>query len=59
MGLEGLGLGINLDDNTTILNPGRISDISWNGRNFVCRATTTNGRIVQKNIALCVRGHNC
>ena len=38
MGLKGIGLGMNLDDNTTTLNTGRISDISWNGRRFVCRA---------------------
>ena len=58
-GLEGLGIGIKfLDDDFTIaLNPGRVTSISWNGKKFVCKATTTSGRIVRKKLTLWVKGH--
>ena len=57
-GLEGLGLGIRFfNDYTTALNPGRVTDISWNGKMFVCKATTTNGRTVRKTLSLWVKGH--
>ena len=56
VGLEGLGLGIKLDYRTTALCPGRVTDISWNGKMFVCKATTAGGRIVQKSFALWVKG---
>ena len=58
VGLEGLGLGMKLDDHTTALNPGRVTDISWNGKRFMCRATTTSGTMVVKTFALWVKGHS-
>ena len=57
VGLEGLGLGMKLYDRTTSLNSGRIADVSWNGRKFMCKATLVGGKTVQKNIALWVKGH--
>ena len=56
-GLEGLGLGLKFGEYTIALNPGRITDISWNGRMFVCKATTASGRIVRKKFAFWVKGH--
>ena len=55
VGLEGLELGIKIDNNTIKLNPGRPPDISWNGRHYVCQATTTNGKIVKKYFNLWVK----
>ena len=58
MGLEELGgVGTRLGDRITALITGRISDISWNGRMFLCKANTVGGRIVKKLIALRVKGH--
>ena len=57
VGLEGLGLGIKFDYYTTALNPGRVTDTTWNGRMFVCKATTTSGRIVVKILTLWVKGN--
>ena len=57
-GLEGLGLGMEFGDlYTTALNPGRVIDISWNGKMFVCKATTASGRIAEKKLYLWVKGH--
>ena len=50
----GLGFGLSAMKNTTVLNPGRVTDITWNGR-FSCNATTVNGRTVGKTIALMVK----
>ena len=50
----GLGFGLSARKNTTVLNPGRVTDITWNGR-FSCNATTVNGRTVGKTIALMVK----
>ena len=55
---EGLGRGIKLSEHTTALNLGPIKDISWNGRRFMCKATTVCGGTVEKNIDLWVKGHN-
>ena len=55
--LPGLGLGMKLTENTTALNPGRVTDISWNGTQYMCNATTTGGRIVEKTFSLWVKGH--
>ena len=59
--LQGLefGIGIQYSDitTTTMLNPGRVEDATWNGKTFVCRATTSNGRIVEKLLSLWVKGH--
>ena len=41
----------------SVLNPGRVTDISWNGTQYKCNATTVGGRIVEKNFALLVKGH--
>ena len=57
VGLERLGLGIKLFDRMIGLNPGRVTDISWNGKMFVCKATLASGSIVQKRFALWVKGH--
>ena len=67
VGLEGLPLGMKLGDDTTALITGRVSDISWNGREFVCKATVASGNtaekipsantIVEKTFALWVKGH--
>ena len=57
-GLEGMGIGMKfLDDFTTALNPGRVTSISWNGKMFVCKATTTSGGIVVKKLTLWVKGN--
>ena len=56
-GLEGLGFGVQYSNITTLLNPGRVTDIDWNGRKFVCRAITSNGSIVDKWLSLWVKGH--
>ena len=56
VGLEGVGLGIKLNEHTIVLNTGRITDISWNGKVFVCKANTAGGRIVRKSFALWVKG---
>ena len=56
-GLEGLGLGSQDGNITTLLSPGRLTDIGWNGRSFVCVATTSNGSIVKKLLSLWVKGH--
>ena len=57
-GYECLGFGITLSKNTTELNPGRVADISWNGKRFKCKATTAGGRIVEKSFALQIEGHS-
>ena len=57
MGLEGLGLGMKLKDTLIVLNPGRVTDLSWNGKMFVCKATLTNGTVVEKKVSLLVKGH--
>ena len=57
VGLEGLPLGMKLGDDTTALITGRVSDISWNGREFVCKATLASGAIVEKTFLLWVKGH--
>ena len=44
----GLGFVLSTTKNTTLLNPGRVTDITWNGRRFSCNATTVNGRTVGK-----------
>ena len=56
-GLEGLGLGMKFGDYTTVLNPGRVTDMTWNGKKFVCKCTTTTGRIVVKKLTLWVQGN--
>ena len=56
MGLEGLGLGMRLRD-VSLLNPGRVTDLSWNGKKFICKVTFIGGRIVTKTISLWVKGH--
>ena len=57
VGLEGLGLGMKLSDTMIALITGRVTDISWNGRMYVCKATLTNGTIVQRTFSLWVKGH--
>ena len=57
VGLEGLSLGMKLGDDTTALITGRVSDISWNGRKFECKATLDSGKIVKKPFSLWVKGH--
>ena len=57
MNLEGLGLGRKLDEYTTLLIPGQITDMSWDEKRFMCKATTTDGITVNKTIALWVKGH--
>ena len=57
VGLEGLGLGMRLSHNVYLLNPGRVTDLSWNGKKFICKVTLIGGRIVTKTISLWVKGH--
>ena len=56
-GLEGLPLGMKIGDDTTALITGRVSDISWHGRQFACKATLASGAIVEKTFHLLVKGH--
>ena len=56
-GLEEFGIGMQYGNITTMLNLGPVSSISWNGKKFVCRATTSNGSIVDKWLSLWVKGH--
>ena len=53
---QGLGMKFG-DSNITALNTGRVADISWNGREYVCKANTTSGRIVEKTYVLWVKGN--
>ena len=55
--LEGLGLGFELDKHTTLLNYGRVTNVGWNGKTFVCIGTTTNNRTLRITFALWVKGH--
>ena len=55
--LKGLWVGIQYGNITTLLDPGRVIDTTWNGNTFLCRATTSNGRIVEKLLSLWVKGH--
>ena len=57
VGLEGLGIGMKLYGHTIALSTGRITDINWNGKQYVCRAATASGIIVGKNVSLWVKGH--
>ena len=57
VGMQGIAFGTNYSENTIALSIGRIADVSWNGRIFMCKATTTNGRDVKKNFTLSVKGH--
>ena len=57
VGLEGLGLGMKLSETMIALNPGRVRDMTWNGKMFVCKATLTNGTNVQREFSLWVKGH--
>ena len=57
VGLEGLPLGMKLGDDTTALITGRVSDISWNRRKFVCKATLASGGVPEKTFRLWVKGH--
>ena len=55
VGRYDLGLGQRLSDHSTGLNPGRITDITWNGRRFSCNAIIVNGRTVGKTFVLMVK----
>ena len=55
VGLEGLGLGTILSDHSTKLITGTITDTSWNGRSFICKATTVSGENYQKIFNLMVK----
>ena len=57
VGLEGLGLGMKLSETMIALNPGRVTDITWNGKMFVCKVTLASGSIVQRKFSLWVKGH--
>ena len=58
VGSEGLGLGIPFFNvYATILNHVRVTDISWNGKQYKCKATTVSGRTVEKTLTLWVKGH--
>ena len=57
MGLEGLRLGLKLGDDTTVLFTGRIPNISYDGKKFMCKVTLANGFIVKKTFALWVKGN--
>ena len=53
--LEGLGLGTRLSHDVSLLNPGRITDVSWNGKQFICTVTLISGGTVTKTIYLWVK----
>ena len=56
VGKYDLGLGIvGVTNQSTLLNPGRVTDITWNEKRLSCIATTVNGRTVVKTIALMVK----
>ena len=54
VGLE-VRLATKIDNNTTKLITGRVTNIGWNGRRYVCKATTTSGKTVKKYFALWAR----
>ena len=55
VGLEEVEIGEKIDNITTKLTTGRMLDVNWNGKLFVCKATTTNGEIVKKYFTLWVK----
>ena len=56
VGKYDLGLGmVGVTNQSTLLNPGRVIDITWNEKRFSCIATTVKGRTVVKTIALMVK----
>ena len=55
--LQEIPFGMQYSNITTMFNPGRVTNIAWNGRKFVCRAITSNGSIVDKWLSLWVKGH--
>ena len=57
MGLEGLGLGTLLSHNVSHLDTGRITELSFNERKFICKVTLISGIQLTKTISLWVKGH--
>ena len=57
-GLLGLGLGLKstTSSNIVLLKPGKL-DITSNGKEFYCIATTSSGKTEKKLIALWIEGH--
>ena len=52
------GIGTKFVDNfTTLMNPGTVTDLNWNGRSFMCVAETTNEMTATISFTLSVKGN--
>ena len=57
MGMEQTPLGTKVSHDESRLIIGRILDLSWNGRKYICQGTLISGETVNNTISLWVKGH--